>query len=361
MTEYSDRFLILEGKRFQLLCRDEHNLYLVPIGKYRSRKLEKQLSRLSVAQMVQQADTLKIEIIPLTVLQGIALGGVEEEDPLYLYLPEKRRRLTLRENLRQEYLDWFFSDVKHHQPPKDSRKRRPDSGYWRKELQNPEIKAKLKWLKPGLLIGSIVAACGYLAARTLPWLLACGLCVLVPVVLDICLPAYFTLEPATHRRNRFAISLQSPLLVVCFVMVFTRGHYWGFPWRLAAMAAVGAVASALLMLLAQEFRRKKELLAEVLLLAFLLWGGFLQNFNRVLPQPEPETTVAQVVDLRKYSGSRGRGSTYYCTFQMPDGETYTVKISGPLYRSLEDGSDVLILTYEGALGVSYYRISEAGD
>ncbi len=359
MPSYFDRFLVMEGRTFKLLCRDEENLYLVTIGKYRNRKLESTLSQLTPAQMELMNGQNQVEVLPVKLLSGIAIGGVEAEDSIYLYLPEKRRRLILRQDLDRQELEGFFCDVKHNQPPQDKRKQE-NPGYWRKELQDPKIKKQLKWVKPLLIAVSFLSATFYVFARTLPWLLACTACLVIPVVLDICLPAYFTLRPQKSYASRFVDSLILPLGIVGTVLFFSRVHYWGLPWQLVKLAGICALGCTVLMLLAQEFRRKKSLLIGVFLTAFLIGGGLLQNFNFQLPQPEPETTVAQVVNLQTFSRRR-RSTTYSCTFQMPDGEVHTVVISRELYISLEEGGDVLVHVYEGALDIPYFRVSGVPD
>ncbi len=365
MELQSDRFLVKEGNCFKLLCRDEQNLYLLPLGKVRGSDREKELKRLPVGQIVFHLKHWKGETIPLDTLRGIAPVGVQDNDLLYLLLSRGWRPLVLRQYLSFEYLEQFFPGIPQCQPPQENLQDKLAPNYWRLLEQDPVKRENLRWLEWFLALLALLAGGLFHIARSLPAFLLCALCVTVPVALDILFPAYFTLEPELKISGRVGISLSAPVLLVTAALLLARIQYPGFPWRLLRLSLVAAAVSTALMLLAKEFRKHKILLAGAYLLALLLSFGFLQHANELLPQPPPENIQVQVVQVRKkiaFLGVRREVEyTFHCVVELPDQTRLEARIGHTTYRSLSKGRPLVLHKYQGALGIEYFTLTYPGQ
>ncbi len=369
MDVRSDRFLVMESKRFKLLCRDDQNLYLIPLGKTRGSDRERELRKLPADQIAARIKKLRGESIPLNTLRGIAPAGAGDGDLLYLLLEDGWRPLILRQYLSWDYLELFFPGVPQCQAPQENIRDKSAPDYWRLEEQDPVKREKLKWLGPGFALLGAAAGAWFFAAQSMPAFLLCALCVLIPLALDIFMPAYFTLGREYKYCGKTAICLLPPLALVGMGMLYARIQYLvpAFPWRLVWMSLlVAAAVCAAMMLLAREFRKHKILLAELFVWVLLLSFGFLQHANVLLPQPPPESVAVQVVDARRlrnrsYGRRFQRLYVYRCVVEQPDGTRVVVEIDETTYSSLQAGMTLEMNQYQGALGIEYFTITYTGQ
>ena len=164
------------------------------------------------------------------------------------------------------------------------------------------------------------------------------------------MPGYFTIFFSEKNKKPDAWSLEIPLAISYFGMVFC-GRLNTFDdgafLKIAGLCALGAM---LICLLAEEFRRKPIWLLMPLALGAMCVSFAVCHANVVYAPEEPQSYVLAVEDTRI---SSGKNTSYYCTVTLPDGREMELSISRTLYRELEVGDYVRVDHGVGALGLEY--------
>ena len=342
------------GKKVCLFAGDEKAYYIIEVGKKLDYATEEWLESQGVSEELLKELQLPFTYIPKAALRGVAIGGNHAGDEITLYLKSEKQRLVLELDYDQEWLISFFQGISRFTPPETKKngkkKANADGDSWRREKRDPVLYKKLWWV-PLVLGGvSLLAVYGFYLTRHPAWFTLYLVLLAVPLLLDILMPAYFTIFFTEKNKKRDAISLEAPLLISMLGIVFCGRVNWieGTPfWQILVICAVGSV---LICLLAEEFRWEP-----IWLLAALFFGGCFGTIavgraNEVYAPQEPQSYILVVEDTR-YSG--GKSKSYYCTVTLPDGREMELHISRNHYYDLETGDYVRVEHGEGFFGVEY--------
>lgn len=358
MNQEGNWMLVRCGTRYHFMFRDETNLYLAELGRYRNRKLEYRYAGAVFSVESAEMTGLNCEKIPLSGLRGAAIGGVEKGDAIYLYPSAgSRRTLFLAESVSREWLEALFREIPRFTPPMDKRKRKQDPDFWRKERQDPEIKRKLKPIPFLLAAAGVGFTAGYHYYETPIWFFGCIACMLLPLILVIVMPAYFTfVEKSPKKQKRYGISLAWPVMLTWFLMMPTVLNYSSRDhWKVIVFAGILTLTvGTVLALFAEEFRRDKWNLW-VLLIVFVFGIGIVCAANETLETEDPQMQYVQVQKLEHRRRTKGIDS-FYCTVSLPDGTTDRLEVYGSTYIVLEEGETVILALYPGGLGIPYREI-----
>ncbi len=336
------------------MTRVENTFLLIPIGKYRNHKLEKHLSSMELREDNLKNAKIPYSAIPISNLRGMAIGGTDIGDPIYLYEENgTRQMLILQELLSREYLEWFFGGLSQFHPPMDKRKRKKDGEFWRRERQDPDVKAKAVWAVRVLCVLDALCSAGFWITRSLLLFWLCTVFLVMTVVLDICFPAYFTLIPQSGRQKqqRYGISLVLPAWMPAIALLAAPSVNYLDEMALLKIALAMGLAFTGLLLLAEEFRRKPENLVLIFAMGLISSYGFLENANFLLPQPEPQRVSVSIVDTSRVVSRYS--STYYCQVQLPDGSQSHLVVDQETYQDMVLGTEMVLAEYPGALGAPY--------
>lgn len=357
MENKENWLLVQSGAQYHFLFWEDKGLYLAKIGRYRNRRLERMAKDSGFSQEIAKAFGVGCQEIARDALRAVAFGGIEKGDPIYLYPASgSRRTIFLAEEVDAGWLDTFFADVPRFEPPMDKRKRKNDPEFWRKEGQDPEVKRILKCVPWILSFAGVVCAAAYMKNRTPMLLLGCLVCLLIPVILVIAMPAYFTfMERPRKKQKSYGIPLSAPVLLIWFLMTPVAFNYNARDqWKILGFAVLLTFVVGLLLLCAEEFRRDKWNLW-VLVVVFLFGIGTVCAVNETLDTAEPEIQSVQVRKLEHRRRTKGVDS-FYCTILLPDGTVDRLEVSGAVYRALAEGDAAQLTMHPGALGIPYQRI-----
>lgn len=344
--------LVQEGSKHVLLARDHQNFIFIAVNKSLTAEKEEQLRFRTITPSILKEMGLTFRVLPKNQVRGMALAGSEAGDTLYFYLTSgKKQKYVFSDDYDKERTDGFFSGLERFMPPKGGSKKKKNAQDWRKAQQDPQVFEKLRFLAPLLTVLSFACTFAYrirggwvLYLLSLAW-------VIIPVILDIVFPAYFTLIMAGKREKKKARNLIGPLLVHVWLMSISPGTNWMDDKVLLILWAVCGILSAAVMgLLAEEFRREKAYIVVVFLLAGLFGAVEAGRFNEALDFSEPTVYTLTVEDL-EYSG--GKNSTYRCFTTLPDGREADMYIKADFYKTLEIGDPIRVEVSTGALGIEY--------
>ena len=238
--------------------------------------------------------------------------------------------------------------------PTGAKKNKKNAKDWRKGRQDPQIYEKLKWLSAGMTILSFICTFAYRIRGGLALYLASLIWLVLPIVLDIAFPAYFSLILPARGEKKKARNLFPPVLVHGWLMCLGPGNNWLDGRMYLAVLLVSAVLATLVLgIFAEEFRRQKANLLAVFLLAGAFGMFEAGHFNKELDFSEPEIYTLAVEDL-DYTG--GKNSSYRCIVTLPDGREAALEIKANFYKTLEIGDPVRVEVSTGALGIEYASV-----
>lgn len=344
------------GKTY-LLAQDHKAYYIIDVNDRLSWETEEWLAQQGVTETILKELTLRYDCISKSDVRGVAVGGCMAGDFIYLYLKSgKRLRHMLTLDYEAAELDHFFGGLQRFTPPVDQQKKKRDAAYWRKEQQDPDILNKLKIVVPALSLLSTVFSIGY--AMNEGWLLylGCLLCIAAPVVLEVVLPAYFTLLPREEgERSTYAWNVRWPLAIHLLILLLLPQSNWLNENSFFVVAGIcGTGAVLVLGTLAEEFKRNKKYLWMVFVVAGVMGTLPVGQANEAFDFSVPETYTLVVEDL-EHTDSR-RNSTYECTVTLPDGRQVELEIPWSTYAELEVGDRVCVEHSVGALGIEYANV-----
>lgn len=352
MEMYAPWITCRMGKKLNLLAKDDKAYYIIEAGKNLDYAMEEWLEQQGMSEALLKELNLPFVYIPKTALRGVAISGSEAGEWVCLYLKSEKKKLMLELDYDAEWMKRFFEGVPKFTAPADTGREDRNDEDWRKERQDPELFDKLKYTAPLLLVLSILFSIGYAVNGGWIWYLGCLLCLAAPVVLDIVLPAYFTLLPEKKGSKKNAWELEIPTFVHFVLGLVLPGRNWLDDDMFLVVMIVSGIGSALILgLLAEEFRRNRRSLWAVALVAGILGIFVAGHVNEAFDFSEPETYTLVVEDLA-YSRSR-RSSTYECTVTLPDGRQVELEISRSFYNELSVGDKVRVEHGVGALGIEY--------
>lgn len=242
---------------------------------------------------------------------------------------------------------------------------------WIHEHQDKYLCNKLEKVKNCLSVASVVFGILYvwLRRQSLFLTIACLLIPLTCVVLDICLPAYFTLAytKAEMRKNDRVprISLTAPFfwsLGLLAAATVLNLHFVSI-WKLLLSGLLfGAAVALAFVLFLPEFR--SDLRAAALPLVILLVSGFgvTGQANYWLDMSEPEIVAGEVVAIEENWHNIFRrkgdvlieltGTQYTCTIQLPDGTQ--AEFAAWSSEDILIGDQVPLNRIDGFLGLECY-------
>lgn len=341
--------LVQEGSKLYLLAQDPQNFIFIAVNKHLTAEAEEQLCRRTITVALLQEMGLTIRVLPKKQVRGIALTGSEAGETVYFYPKSgKKQKYILSDDYEQVWTDAFFAGMERFTPPGNQKKKK-DAEAWRTERQDPALYRKMGWIPAILLALSLGGGIGYIVYRTWIWYLASLIGPLAAVVLDIVYPAYFTLIAEKGGKKK-AHDLSLSLLAHGSLLVFMPKPNWVHDAMFGILWGICGVTAVLVMLLAEEFRRKKGYLFFVFLLAGLFAMVDVGHINQVFDFAEPRTYTLAVENLRYDNDDT---DSWHCGVTLPDGREAEIEISRTFYESLEIGDEVHVELYPGALGIEY--------
>ena len=339
------------GKKVSLLARDDKAYYIIEVGRRLDYAMAECMERQGVSEELLKELQLPFEYIPRKVLNGVGFSGYQPGDMLYLHLKDGKHILKLAEDVKPDFFRDFFPGTPRTRVPKRiAEKHNPD---WRKEKRDKILYEKLIWVPAALVFASLLVNFGYYQTGNPIWFTLCLLVLAIPVVLDIAMPAYFTIFFEEKHKKPDAWSLEAPLMISLVAMMITNRSNILDDSAFWQIIGITASVSGLVCLLAEEFRRKP-----IWLLAAVFMGGLFGPFtvaqaNEVYALEEPQACILKVEDTRI---SSGRNTSYYCIVTLPDGREESFSISRRFYNSLEAGDLVRVEIGEGLFGFEYANV-----
>ena len=283
-------------------------------------------------------------------LRGVTVKGYRIGDTIELWLNSDVRKYQLDEDYSEEFIRKFFAGhfIHNHLPPKWE-------GLDRKLIQ--KITLSLNWFSCGCAAAFLFLAKPYRLLSTL-----CILCLLTALAAALAHPASFTLLENNKRKylNKGKGLLLPAYIAPLFALAlrtltdFTFGPR-SFPALLLISVAVSFAVLLLwyvLFLRKTAWRRKPvgEAIAMIILTVFLNCGTVGQ-LNYLLDFHAGTEHIAEVVDKESHRSTKS--TTYYCTVQLPNGETMKLTTTGRTYHAVQIGEDVLVTHREGAFGIPF--------
>lgn len=296
------------------------------------------------------------EAIPKSSIRGIAIGGYAAGDAVYLY-PKSggRRKFQLRVNHEKDQINGFFADMQCFTAPVDKKEKKNNAEYWRREGRDQKTYESLGIIIPIMTVFSFLTAILYGRTGAWYWFIGCLLCVVLPPILVILFPQYFTLIMAAKGKKSDALEASWIFFGVAFILIIMPARNW-VDQRLfwIAMLLCGIAGVLLLGLLAEEFRRKKEYLFGVFFFAAVIGATLVGHANEVFDFHEPVSYILEVEDLDYWRGGRrNRTKHYECVVTLPDGREAKMNIDKETYDVLEIGGPVRVVVGSGAFGIEY--------
>ena len=225
-----------------------------------------------------------------------------------------------------------------------------------KEMQDPEVFRKLRYLGWGLNVAAfVIGICTVLEVGN--YSVMCLLCmgfVLLSILLPTLFPVYFSLIHQVKKKN-----VQEETYVVNTILLFF------LPMAMAAISAftkfgfldyweIGRVilillpfAAALFWLLSPELRRKRGDFIAIILLFAMFSAGIVLPLNYILAGPAKYETA---VLAGKHWGTR---SHPYFKIILNDGGVMEIPAIQSRYYDYVPGDTIIIARQEGALGIEY--------
>lgn len=344
--------LVQAGSKLYLLARDQRDFVFITVNKALTAEKEEQLQRSgSFSKLRLQEMGLTFRVLPGNQVRGVAMTGCEAGETLYFYPGSGRKqKYVFSDDYEKAWIDAFFTGVERFTAPTGTKKKK-DAKEWRKGRQNPKVYEQLKWLSTVMTILSFVCGFAYRIRGGRLLYLASLMWLVLPIVLDIAFPAYFSLILPARGEKKKARNLFGPVVVHGWLMSIGPGSNWLDGRLYLAVLLISAVLATLVLgIFAEEFRRQKANLLAVFLIAGAFGMAEAGHFNRELDFSEPEVHTLAVEEL-DYTG--GKNSSYRCTVTLPDGREAELEIKADFYKTLEIGDPVRVEVSTGALGIEY--------
>lgn len=338
------------GKKCWLLAKDEQAYYLIEVGKNLDWETEEWLMQQGVSEALLKELNLAFTYIPQKDIRGVAFSGSEAGDCVYLYLRSEKRKLTLELNYDPEWMETFFENLHRFAAPNN---KKPGDKGWRKEYQDKDTFEKLKIVPPICLVSGLTAGISWVFTRH--WLVftACLLLLAAQTALAVCFPVYFTIFLPKGKKKQNVWNLDVSMWCTGVWLLFSASADWldfgGFRW----MIPLSICLSILIYWRVRDLHEDPWGYLCCLLMCCIIVVFLAGQANVVYDFTLGESWVVKVEDL---SSSGGRHRDYYCTVILPDGETEKIRISGSLYRELEEGDYVRVEHNIGALGMEYTKV-----
>jgi hypothetical protein len=339
------------GRKLHLLAKDEKAYYVIEVGKNLDYATEEWLESQGVSEELLKELQLPFEYIPRKALTSLGYSGYGPGDVLQLNLKNGKRILTLAEEVDKDFYRDFFPGLLRTKVPREiSEKQNPR---WRQEKRDKILYKKLSWVPAALIAASLLVNFGYARTKNPIWFSLCLLVLLAPVALDILMPGYFTIFFTEKSKKPDAWSLEAPLMISLIAMAVTRRFDILESNAMLWMIGIAALASGLLCLLAEEFRRKPAALLAAAFMGGLFGSLAVAQANVVYAPEEPRAYILEVEETHK---SGGKNTTYYCTVILPDGREEKLHISRSLYENLEAGDFVRVELGVGLFGFEFANV-----
>ena len=344
------------GKKLYLVAKDEKAYYLIEVGKNLDYATEEWLEQQGASEELLKELQLPFTYISKAGLRGVAITGNEAGEYIYLYLKSEKKKVMLELDYEPEWMDDFFSGIDRFTPPTEKSAGKKKNTTWRREKRDPELYDKLSWVPFAIGVLSLGVNIGFVIFRNIFWFLIWLAVLALPVVLDILMPAYFSIIPPEKGKKKDARELT---LSVFFHMIGVLGmmsNNWLDGNEFWPVLGIGTAVCFAVLLLAEEFRREPVYLILVAFLGGVFGMGVVGEANELFPHAEPQAYVLEVEDLDM---SGGRNEDYHCTVTLPDGREARLEISQRLFDSLELGDFVRVEVGEGFFGIEYANVYSA--
>ena len=348
--------LVQEGSKLYLLAKDQKDFVFITVNKALTAEKEEQLARSgSFSNLRLQELGLAFRVLPDNQVRGVAMTGSEAGETLYFYPASgKKQKYVFSDDYEQAQIDAFFEGVERFTAPTGTKKKKKNTKDWRKGRQDPKVYEQLKWLSTVMTIFSFVFGFAYRMRGGRLLYLASLMWLVLPIVLDIAFPAYFSLILPARGEKKKARNLFGPVMVHGWLMSIGPGSNWLDGRLYLAVILISAVLATLVLgIFAEEFRRQKANLLAVFLIAGAFGMAEAGHFNKELDFSEPEVYTLAVEEL-DYTG--GKNSSYRCTVTLPDGREAELEIKADFYKTLESGDPVRVEVSTGALGIEYASV-----
>lgn len=340
-----------QNKTF-LLLRNGRLFHLVSVDRRLTEEKEEKL--LTIYPCSDAAlDELGLNIQRVSP-RGVAVTGCEAGDTLCLYSGKKKQKYTLSDDSTPDAMDTFLDGIPRFTAPQTPAQKKNGQD-WRKINRDSKLYHQLRFVVPVLVILMTVFSVGYLLNQTWKWYLGCLVCLILPVVLDIVLPSYFTLMLPARGKESNAWELGWVYFVHLTTLILFHGHNWlNEDLFFLVWGIIGGGAVLILGLFAEEFRRRKAALFAVFFLVGILGTFVVGHVNEAFDFSEPQTYILTVQDLKNSSGRKN--VTYKCVVTLPDGRQAELETNRDTYMNMEVGQYVLVEHSVGALGIEYANV-----
>ena len=344
------------GRKEILLAQDAQAFYAIHVYDGLTRDKRSVLEKQGVSEALLKELHVHHDKIPKNGIRGIAIGGYSAGDAVYLYPKSgSRMKFQLRVNHEMQQIEDFFGKMPRFSAPVDKKEKKNNSEYWRREGRDQKAYESVGILIPIMTVFSFLTSIMYGRTGAWYWFLGCLLCVVLPVVLDILYPQYFTLIIAGKGKKSDALEASWMFFGVIFILLVMPGKNWvdrPLFWIMMLMCGIAGVL--ILGLLAEEFRRKKEYLFGVFFFAAVLGVTLVGHANEVFDFGEPVSYILEVQELDYWRGGRrNRTEHYECVVTLPDGREAEMNINQEFYDELEVGDLVCVELSSGAFGIEY--------
>lgn len=351
---------IHQGHNSYLLLRGPHHYHLVLINVTLAEGgMEKLLRIYPCSEEVLTQKGFRVTSFKISNLRRVITEGTQMGDKLDLWVGSVVQQYSFGSDYSQEVLNAFFEGtyVEH-------RKLMQWNG-----LPLPMIR-KITWGVNGFSIAiAIIFSLWGNCNRALSVL--CLLCQLVCTVLPMLFPESFTLAEKIWKGNPVRISKYQPgSLVYAFVAVITAmtvramtdfNMSFNSYLLISGIMAILAVCAFLGGLWKFQRVRIASPSHYIGLIIFVVFMGFgtVAQLNYALdfaPNISYEVQVAE-----KTTHGVGRGTSYYCFVELPNGEIRECHISRLEYNRLVTGQDVLLNEYAGVFGIPFSTLEHIDE
>lgn len=344
------------GRKEILLARDEKSFFVIYVHDGLTHDKRNTLQLQGVSENLLKKLDVHFDKIPKSAIRGVAIGGYSAGDMVYLYPNSGRRmKFQLRVNHEMKQVEDYFENMKRFAPPTDKKEKKRNEEYWRREGRNQQLYESLGIVIPIMVVVSFVVGIMYARTSAWYWFVGCLFCVMLPLVLVILLPQYFTLIMAARGKKSDALEASWIFFGVVLWLAVMPAKNWldAQTWLIAALLC-GGICTLLLGLLAEEFRKKKEYLFAVFFISAIVGVSLVGHANEVFDYGEPESYILKVEELDYWRGGRRNRSKHYeCSVILPDGREAEMDISKEFYDRLKVGDLIRVELSEGALGIEY--------
>lgn len=184
---------------------------------------------------------------------------------------------------------------------------------------------------------------------------------LMPIVLYLALPKYFSLRGDGRNRGQNIVNgkinisflILIPIMVLMLHALFVGQHM--FHYDLLALflisLAVAAVIALIILLFSKEYRKHKSCILAIVMFAVIFSPSAVYAVNRAYDFKRAENVKCEITEKYTFTDKKGEVSYYFVIDYNGDGKK--AEVEQKTYEYFEEGEAVIVKKYHGALGIEY--------